>query len=77
MGALMQEAGASPEAASAAWVANAIRWVSWKLARWERRLPLMAGRLLTRRVILDQLMHRQPTASPPPQRGLHPIALRR
>ena len=59
---MMYDLGACPVAASTAWVANAVRWIGWKLANWERRLPALAGRLLTLPVILDQLMYRQ--ASP-------------
>lgn len=63
LAALMHAAGASPTAATPAWLGNAYRWVLWKLARWERRLPALAGRLLTVPVVLDQLMHRQALAA--------------
>lgn len=58
LAALLHAAGADPTAATAPWVGNAYRWVLWKLTRWERRLPELAGKLLTVPMVLDQLMHR-------------------
>ena len=55
---LLHSAGADPSAASADWVAGHVRWLVWKLARWETALPRLAGRLLTVPVVLDQLAHR-------------------
>ena len=56
---LLRAAGADAEHCSEAWVANHYRWIVWKLACYERRLPQqLAGRMLTVPVVLDQLKYR-------------------
>ena len=56
---LLQAAGADTEHCSEAWVANHYRWIVWKLACYERRLPQqLAGRMLTVPIVLDQLKYR-------------------
>ncbi|BDA43385.1 probable breast cancer type 2 susceptibility protein homolog at C-terminar half [Coccomyxa sp. Obi] len=56
---LLHAAGAEPQYAVPAWVANHYRWVVWKLACYERQFPNhLAGRMLTASVILDQLKYR-------------------
>ncbi len=56
---LLHAAGVDTEHCSEAWVANHYRWIVWKLACYERRLPQqLAGRMLTLAVVLDQLKYR-------------------
>ena len=56
---LLHAAGADTEHCSEAWVANHYRWIVWKLACYERRLPQqLAGCMLTLPVVLDQLKYR-------------------
>mgnify|MGYP003883031497 CR=1 FL=1 len=52
-------AGADPNLASAAWVANHFRWIVWKLASTERAFPaLFGGQYLTKSRVLQQLKYR-------------------
>ena len=61
---LLHAAGAEPQHCSEAWVANHFRWIVWKLACYERRLPeQLARRMLTVPVILDQLKYRRANAA--------------
>ena len=56
---LLHAAGADTEHCSEAWVANHYRWIVWKLACYERRLPQqLSGRMLNVPVVLDQLKYR-------------------
>lgn len=63
--ALLVDAGADARWATAAWTANHLRWVVWKLAALERRhAAALAGRALTAPVVLDQLKYRCAALNP-------------
>jgi breast cancer 2 susceptibility protein len=51
-------AGADPALASPAWVANATRWVAWKLAGLDAAFPALAGVAATGPVAVDALAYR-------------------
>lgn len=55
----LHDAGASPRAATEAWLSNQHRWVMWKLAAYEASYPeQLKGKLLRTDVVLDQLKYR-------------------
>ena len=63
--ALLVDAGADARWATAAWTANHLRWVLWKLAALERRhAAALAGRALMAPVVLDQLKYRCAALNP-------------
>lgn len=56
--AVLEEAGCDPSLATLEWTAHHLHMIAWKCGRYERRHPLLKGRLLTYPIIVDQLLFR-------------------